>query len=78
MTRTYRYMVVEENTKTYVDVEHAGKVRVHEGENAEDRAKALVVSTQQIPEHAIDLEKVDDLNRSVVTSGQVPSKKPNK
>jgi hypothetical protein len=76
--RTYRYAVVEEGNRKYVDVEYAGKVELNDGENAEDRAKALLVSTQQVPEDSIKLEKVDNVQQAIVTSELTPNKRTKK
>ena len=72
--RTYKYAVVEEGNAKYVDVEMAGRVALNDGESAEKRAKALIVSTQQVPEKTVKLEKVDNLEEGVVTSDQTANK----
>jgi hypothetical protein len=72
--RVYKYAILEEGNKKYVEVEMAGKAEVYEGENPEDRAKALVVSTQQVPEKVVKMQKVDNLQDSVITSKQTPNK----
>lgn len=72
---TYRYAVLEEGNKKYIDVERAGKLEVQDGENLEERAKAFIVSTQQVPEDSVKLEKVDNVMDSVITSEQAPQKR---
>lgn len=72
--RTYKYAVVEEGNERYVDVEMAGRVALQGNENPEKRAKALIVSTQQVPEKTVSLEKVDNLQEGVVTSDQTKNK----
>lgn len=72
--RTYRYAVVEEGSQKYVDVEMAGRVAIEKGESPEKRAKALIVSTQQVPEETVELEKVDDVQEGVITSQDTKNK----
>ena len=72
--RTYKYAVVEEGNEKYVDVEMAGRVALQGNESPEKRAKALIVSTQQVPEETVELEKVDDLQEGVITSDQTKNK----
>lgn len=73
--RTYKYAIVEDGK--YIDVEMAGRVAL-DGEDAATKAKALIVSTQQVPESTVRLEQVDDLESGVITSGQTPKKNPKK
>lgn len=71
---TYRYAEVEESGTKYVDVERAGKFQLNDDDNAADKAKAVIVSTQQVPEDSVELEKVDNLQEAVVTSNVTPRK----
>ena len=73
--RTYKYAVSEDGK--YVDVEMAGRFELN-GEDAQTKAKNLIVSTQQVPESTVKLERVDDLESGVITSGQTPTKSPKK
>ncbi len=73
--RTYKYAVSEDGR--YVDVEMAGRFELN-GEDPAEKAKNLIVSTQLVPESAVKLERVDDLQSGVITSGQTPSKSPKK
>jgi hypothetical protein len=72
--RTYKYAVVQEGNAKYVDVEMAGRVALNKGEDPEKRAKMLIVSTQQVPEENVKLEKVDNVQDSVITSQQTTNK----
>lgn len=72
--RTYKYAVVQEGAEKYVDVEMAGRAKIYDGENPEDRAKDLIVSTQQVPENTIKLQKVKNLDVGVITSQQTENK----
>lgn len=72
---TYRYAVIEERKKIYVDVEMAGRVVVNPGEDPIDKAIKLIVSTQRVDENTIDLQKVADLQHNVVTSDRTPNKR---
>lgn len=72
--RTYKYAVVEEGNTKYVDVEMAGRVELQGNESPEKRAKALIVSTQQVPEETVELEKVDGVQEGVITSEDTKNK----
>lgn len=68
----YGYSVSED--RKYVEVERAGRYELNPGENAADKAKALIVSTQQVPEDEVEVEKVNSVNSGVITSEQ-PAKR---
>jgi len=71
--RVYRYSVAEDGKS--IDVEHAGHAEMNEGEtNHEEKAKALIVSTQRIPEDSFKVEKVDNLEDGVITSNDTYNK----
>jgi hypothetical protein len=71
----YKYSVSEEGNRKYVEVEQAGRFELAEGDNAKDKAKAVLVSTQpHLDENDIELEKVDNVQSGVITS-EKPAKK---
>lgn len=72
--RTYRYAVIDDGA--YVDVELAGRYELQDEDPAE-KAKAVIVSTQQVPEDSVKLEKVDNLQQAIVSENvpQKPSKR---
>jgi hypothetical protein len=71
--RIYRYSVSKDGKS--VEVEHAGTAPMNRGEtNHEEKAKALIVSTQRIPEDSFEVKKVDNLNDGVITSDGTPNK----
>ncbi len=71
--RVYRYSVSEDGKS--IDVEHAGHAEMNEGDGShEEKAKALIVSTQRIPEDQFKVKKVDSIGDGVITSGDTPKK----
>lgn len=71
---TYKYSVGD----NYVEVEKAGRFTLNPGENAEDKAKALIASTQSVNADDIELEKVDDVSTGVITSEDAPARQARK
>lgn len=71
--RVYRYSVAEDGKS--IEVEHAGIAELHEGDKSpEQKAKDLIVSTQQIPEGSFEIKKVDDINDGVITTDDTYNK----
>ena len=71
--RVYRYSVSEDGKS--IEVEHAGHAEMNEGDGShEEKAKALIVSTQRIPENSFKVKKVDNLETGVITSDETPKK----
>jgi hypothetical protein len=72
--RVYRYSVSEDGKS--IQVEHAGKAPMNDGDGShEEKAKALVVSTQRIPEDSFEVKRVDDIGEGVITTNGTPTKK---
>lgn len=72
--RVYRYTVSEDEKS--IEVEHAGHAEMHSGDTShEEKAKALIVSTQRIPESAFKVKRVDNPDTGVITSKETPTKR---
>jgi hypothetical protein len=72
--RTYAYAVEEEGNRKFVRVQNAGRFALADGEDPAKKAKQLVVSTQQVSEDSVEVEKVDGFVDGVITSDQPKQK----
>jgi hypothetical protein len=69
----YRYSVSEDGKS--IDVEHAGHAEMNDGDGShEEKAKALIVSTQRIPEDSFKVKRVDSIQDGVITSNETTNK----
>jgi hypothetical protein len=78
MTNTehiYKYAVSEEGNRKFIEVEMAGRFELRKDESPAEKAKALIVSTQQVPEDSVKVEKVDGFSDGVITSTKTPKKR---
>jgi hypothetical protein len=71
----FNYSVVEQDNKTFVDVERAGRFQLNPGEKPADKAKDVIVATQSVDANDVEVQEVDSLEGGVITSERAPHKR---